>query len=175
MLMWLDVCRKALAVRVPGRRGARSRLAILSILAAVLFLGATPEARADCALIPAALRLLNSGDGAVDRPFAAPDDTVTVFSNSSCKPDPEAVHFDPVAINNMVTLEFLPPGTTGLAKRSFPSCYLVGNAVRQFNFGSQGTRTSFTCQVRRSVGEAGVYVGTAPSEAHELLNKGVTA
>ena len=84
---------------------------IVSMLAgcgAGLVLGAAPAA-ANCALIPAALAVLPSLDGGVDRPFAAPGDTVTVFSDGACKADASFPHFSTSAARNQVTITFLPP------------------------------------------------------------------
>lgn len=85
-----------------------------ALLGAVLGLLIPSTLHADCALIPAALRTLPSEDGAVDRPFAAPLDAVTVFSDSSCKPGIANPHFDPDPNNNEVTLIFTPPEPGGV-------------------------------------------------------------
>ena len=89
----------------------RRRIALsgFELVVACLLLAGGQRARADCALIPAAIQALPSENGAVNRPFAAPDDTVTVFSDSACKPGADQPHFDRNPANNQITLSFQPP------------------------------------------------------------------
>lgn len=90
------------------------RVPLLLVVAAVTWAVLVPEAaRADCALIPAAIQILPSQNGAVSQPFAAPGDTVSVFSDAACKPSGSFPHFAPAAASNEITLTFLPP--TGAA------------------------------------------------------------
>jgi hypothetical protein len=75
----------------------------------VALLFPSDPAGADCALIPTAVQPLQSTTGSVDRPFAAPGDTLTVLSAGACDPSPTNPHFDPLAANNEVTIRFEPP------------------------------------------------------------------
>lgn len=80
------------------------------------------SARANCALIPTAVRELRSTDGLVDRPFAPPGDRVTVFAESACDPSSQRIFFDRNAANNQVTLVFEPPNGGPLTTLSpFPA------------------------------------------------------
>lgn len=82
---------------------------LLPVLGLLVALGLPREARADCALIPTAVRVLSSLNGGVDRPFGAPGDTITVVAASACKPGVQFPHFSPVAASNEVTLRFKAP------------------------------------------------------------------
>ena len=84
-------------------------IALHLALAAAVSILSPSTVTADCALIPAALKVLTSNDGGVDRPFAAPGDTVAIVSDAACNPSSDFPHFDPVASNNQVTISFLPP------------------------------------------------------------------
>lgn len=80
------------------------------------------------------------------------------------------------ALSFLFGVKFTPVGTNaGLAIRTFPSCYIEGSAIRQFDFGNTGTRLSITCQVRRSIATALVPAGSAPLSTDELMVKGVTS
>jgi len=103
--------RKDLPVTLQTRRlRALLRNAPLLLIALGLFSIPNP-ASADCALIPTALQPLASTLGSVDRPFAAPGDTVRLFSVGAC--DPLADQFDPDPANNQITLsmEVVPAST----------------------------------------------------------------
>lgn len=122
---------------MPTRPGSQDRVEVMpelyraqrgfSRLASFVALGCVlsfdpPAAQADCALIPAAVRTLPSNDGMVDRPYAAPGDTLMLFSDGACKPSASEPHFDLVAANNEITITFTPPtGATPPVVAPFPA------------------------------------------------------
>ena len=88
---------------LPAPRANTNSLFALIGIVAWLVLWPTASS-ADCALIPTALQPLPSTLGSVDRPFAAPGDTIRIFSLGAC--DPTADQFDLNPANNVVTLSF---------------------------------------------------------------------
>jgi hypothetical protein len=68
--------------------------------AAFLVMLASEHAPANCALFAPAVQALVSDDGSVDRPFAAPGDTVTVYAADACNPAATNPFFSPLAANN---------------------------------------------------------------------------
>jgi|GEM_PF-6381199 len=83
---------------------------VAGVLAALVLAYGAP-AHADCALIPTAVKNLESTVGSVDRPYAAPGDTVTINAPVSCEPGANEPHFDPDPTKNVVTLLFTPPAS----------------------------------------------------------------
>jgi hypothetical protein len=73
----------------------------------VLLCGAT--AHANCNLIPSAVTELGSTLGKVDRPIASPGQRVTVSLDFAC--NPSAPGFSPDLDENLVRIEFRPPGS----------------------------------------------------------------
>jgi len=87
----------------------RREAGLLPVLGLLVALGLPQDVRADCALIPTAVRVLSSENGGIDRPFGAPGDTITLLADAACKPGVQFPHFSPAAASNQVTLRFTPP------------------------------------------------------------------
>jgi Tol biopolymer transport system component len=83
----------------------RRRGALVATVAAALL--AADLARANCNVIPAAIREYPSERGRVNRPFAGPGEPVAVRVDPFCRPGQPA--FDAIAANNRVVLRFEPP------------------------------------------------------------------
>lgn len=101
-------CVEAAAVgQTRGKRLGRLALAAALGPGLVLLCGAT--AHANCNLIPSAVTELGSTLGKVDRPIASPGQRVTVSLDFAC--NPSAPGFSPDLDENLVRIEFRPPGS----------------------------------------------------------------
>ena len=147
------------------RYASRAVRCLVSFAIAAASLAIGEQAEADCALIPAAVKRLPSEDGQVDRPFAAPGDTVTIFSDSACKPSASEPHFDPDPANNEITLILDPP--TGAIAPAVPSFV----AARVLDCGTDRC-FALEFQMPDTTGLAGAFPLTGPARL-EVRNRAV--